>query len=809
MHTNREFVHLHVHTDYSIGDSTCSIYQRNSEKSDLVKMAQKFSMPAMAITDHNNMGGAIEFYLNMNNNALKPLIGCEINIVSSLDKSAGGENQRLFHLVLLAKDFVGYQNLCKLVSAANLSEKSGISKEGLSKHSKGLIGLSGCVQGEIPYLALNNEQRWAKSSLNDYIDIFGKENFYLELMNHRLSEQTTINSRLINIAKEFSVHYVATNNVHYLEKEHAKIREIYVSINNGTKFNNKIKLPTEELYFKSSDEMYELFKEVPESISNTLAVAEKCNLCIPFVPDANHYPVYEIKTGLSEKEYLRNICLGNMMDRYGFDPQKTHKYNLKQQEIIDRLNCEIDVINNSKYCGYFLIVRDLIKYAHSKQIPVGPGRGSGAGSIVAYLTHITDVDPIKYQLLFERFMNSESISPPDFDIDVCQNRRSEIIEYVRNKYGSNCVTNIGTYGKFRSKAVVKEVGRRLGASSSTISQITKLIPYCHMTTLTSLKENNNDLNKLLNDEGWASDIFKYSEFLEGLNRNMCIHAAGLLIGDESIDKFIPLIKMNEFSLESYFDGDEGKATQYTAYECELLGLLKIDFLGLNTLSIIQDTVDRVERIRGEKIDVSKISLTDKKTYKLFSRGDTAGVFQFESGGMRKLCRKFRVDSIEDIIALIALYRPGPIQFIGDFINRKTGKVKVEYNHPKMEPVLKCTYGIILYQEQVMQLAQALAGFSLGGADILRRAIGKKEIVSLTTQKKRFIEGCAKHSSIEESKANTICDKIEMFAGYAFNKSHAAAYATIAYRTAYLKANYADEFIAAVQMSKRLSTEKPN
>ena len=511
INSNREFVHLHVHTDYSIGDSICSIYKKNRKNSDLVKMAQRYKMSAMAITDHQSIGGAIEFYKMMNSNAVKPIIGCEINIASSLHKPIGGVKQKSFHLVLLAKDFYGYQNLCKLTSAANLSPKAELSKELLSKHSKGLIGLSGCIHGEIPFLVFNDELRLAKSSLNDYIDIFGKENFYLELMNHRLPEQPMINSQLIKIGKEFNVPPVATNNVHYLEKEHAEIREIYASICCKT----KVKLPTKEFYLKSGDEMHELFKEVPESISNTLAIAERCNLTIPLVPYVNHYPVYKIKTGKSEKDFLRNICLNNMLNRYGFDPEKLNKLNAKQQQTIDRIEFELNTIDSSRYCNYFLIVWDFLKYARNIGITVGPGGGYGAGSIVAYLTYITDLDPLRYGLLFREPVYREHI-PPDFWIRLCGNRSKEVIEYVRNKYGTNCVAQIESYRKLSIIDVINDVRKVFGESF--------------------IKEN-------------QGKISRYSEILEGLNRNTYIFSdEEIIIGDQQLDSLTPVNKNSKNEL---------------------------------------------------------------------------------------------------------------------------------------------------------------------------------------------------------------------------------------------------------------------
>ena len=799
-----EFVHLHVHTDYSLLDGACSIYQKSKDKDDLVKLATKYGMSAVAMTDHGVMGGAIEFFQKMNENAIKPIIGCEMYVSPTTidDRDPRTPNIKGYHLVLLAKDFTGYQNLCKLNAIAHLEGhyyKPRIDKKTLTEHSKGLIGLSACLQGEIQKWFSSGKPKKAKSALQDYLDILGKDNFYLEIMDHGIKEQAIVNKEVIKLSNEYNIPLVATNDVHYLKKEHAKSHELLLCIqtNNTIDDEKRFRFSSDQFYFKTGDEMLELFKEVPESLSNTLAVAEKCTLEIPTVPEINHYPVYEIKTGVSEKEFLRNICLGNMMDRYKFDPGKLDVLNVEQQEIVDRMEFELNAIDTSHYCSYFLVVWDFLKYARNIGVPVGPGRGSGAGSIVAYLSFITDIEPIRYGLLFERFLNPERVSPPDFDIDFCERRRGEIIEYVRNKYGSDSVAQIGTYGTLKAKAVIKDVGRALGYSFDQRNQITKLMPNDPKMTLASSRKNNQGLNELIEKESWIEEIFEYSEPLEGLNRNMSIHAAGVIIGDQPLNNLVPLSK-----------GSNGEViTQYPANPCETLGLLKMDFLGLRTLTIIQDTLDNIERNRGEKIDISKITLRDEATFNLLNRGDTIAVFQLESGGMRELCKKFGVERIQNIIALIALYRPGPMQHIGDFINRKSGKVTVEYDHPKMKTVLKETYGIMLYQEQIMQVVQVLAGFTLGGADILRRAISKKKIDVLTAQKKKFVEGCAKHNDIDEKKANAIWDKIEMFAGYGFNKSHSAAYAFLAYRTAYLKANYPVEFMTAVLTSELKNADK--
>jgi DNA polymerase-3 subunit alpha len=795
-----EFVHLHLHSDYSLLDGACSV-------KGIANLAKEYKMPAVAMTDHGVMGGAIDFYKTLNANQIKPIVGCELYVspTTRFDKDQFRENIRGFHLVLLAKDFQGYTNLCKLLSAAHLEgfyHKPRIDKELLAQHSDGLIGLSACLKGEIQNSLNHNRTKEAKDVLQEYLDIMGRGNFYLEMMDHGIPEQRTVNKAVMLLSKEFDVPVVATNDVHYLRKEHSKSHELMLCIQTHATLNDekRFKFSTDQFYFKSGDEMAEIFSETPEALRNTLEVAEKCNLVIPFVPDVNHYPVYDIQSDISRKEYLRNICIEGIKDRYDFDAKKAEPLNEREKEVIDRMDFELNVIDNAQYCSYFLVVWDFLHYARKQGIAVGPGRGSGAGSIIAYLTYITDIDPLKYNLLFERFLNPDRVSPPDFDIDLCERRRVEVIQYVREKYGSDSVAQIGTYGTLKTKAVIKDVARAMGRPFADGDLITKLIPDMipneKKVTLKAVKENVQEIKDLIEREAWVKEIFEYAEPLENLNRNMSIHAAGVIIGDQPLDNLAPLARGS---------GSE-VITQFPAGPCEELGLLKMDFLGLRTLTIIQDAVDNIRKSRGEKIDISKISLEDKNAFALLNKGNTVAVFQLESGGMQDLCRKFGVDSIEDIIALIALYRPGPMQFIPDFISRKTGHTEIEYDHPAMESILKETYGIMLYQEQIMQVVQKVAGFSLGQADILRRAMGKKKVEVMTAQFDKFAEGC-KNNGVDKKTTDSIWEKIVKFAGYGFNKSHSAAYAFLAYRTAYLKANYPVEFMAAVLSSDLDKAEK--
>jgi DNA polymerase-3 subunit alpha len=780
---------LHVHTDYSLLDGACSV-------SGLAELAKEFGMPAVAMTDHGAMGGAIDFYQTLNKNGVKPIIGCEAYVAPTtrFDKDQFNEDIRGFHLVLLAKDSEGYANLCELVSAAYLEgfyHKPRIDKEILAKHAKGLLGLSACVQGEIPKAILRNNAKHAEKVLDEYLSIFGRENFYLELMDHGMPEQIEANKGLVTLSKKFDIPLVATNDAHYLRKEHAKAHDLLLCVQTHSTMDDekRFKFSSDQFYFRSGEEMAELFREIPEAISNTLAVAEKCDLSIPFVPEVNHYPVYNVSAGTDREKMLRDICLEGIPPRYGFDPVN-NALQPDQQAIIQRMDYELGVINSEKYTSYFLVVWDFVKYAKENGIPVGPGRGSGAGSIVAYLTGITNIDPIEYGLLFERFLNPERVSPPDFDIDFCERRRAKVVDYVREKYGSESVAQIGTYGTLKAKAVVKDVARAMGLPYADGDKLTKLFPGKLGVSLQEALEQSKELAEFVAKEKWAADIFENAKPLENLNRNMSIHAAGVIIGDQRLARLVPLAR----------GANDEIITQYPAGPCEALGLLKMDFLGLRTLTVIQDSIDYVEKTKNEKLDFDNITLDDKETYNLLNRGDTVSVFQLESPGMRDLCVRFGVRNIKDIIALIALYRPGPMQFADEFVGRRMGTVPVEYDHPSMKPILEETFGIMLYQEQIMQTVQAVAGFSLAQADILRRAVSKKKEKQMEEVRLKFMQGCA-GNAISQDLAEKIWEKIDKFAGYGFNKSHSAAYALLAYRTAYLKAHYPVEFMAAVLNSE--------
>ena len=783
-----DFVHLHLHSHYSLLDGACTT-------TGLLELAKKFDMPALAITDHGYMGGVQDFYGVFHGSGVKPIIGCEAYIApgSRSDRNPATPHVRGFHLVLLAENNAGYHSLCKLLSEGFRTGcyygKPRIDKELLKQYNEGLIAMSACIAGELPRYLLEGNTARAEASLKEYLEIFGRDRFFIELMDHGMEDERVSNRKLVELAKKFELELVATNDAHYLKKEHAKAHEIMLCIQTGALLSdaNHFSFNAPEYYVKNEAEMRQLFGELPQAITNTRAIAERCDVTFKFVPEVNHYPVYTLEDGtVPGKEYLRDICLRNIPARYGFDPTAPELTD-EQKQLLARMDYELDVIDTTKYCSYFLVVSDFIRHAKEQGVPVGPGRGSGAGSIVAYLTGITKLDPLRYNLLFERFLNPERVSPPDFDIDFCEKRRGEVIDYVRGKYGADSVAQICTYGCLKAKQVIKDVARVLGHEPAFGNRISKLIPEEPKMTLAKALEVSPGLRGLYDTDPQVQEVFGYATVLEGLNRQLGIHAAGVIIGDQRLDNLVPLTL-----------GAGGEIiTEYPAVPCEHLGLLKMDFLGLRTLTIIRNALDMIKQNRGVEINIDKLPLDDAATYELLRRGDTIAVFQLESGGMQKLCRQFGADRFEHIIALLAIYRPGPMQFIPQFVRRKRGDEPVIYDHPKMGKFLNETYGIMLYQEQIMQVVQELAGFSLGGADILRRAIGKKKAEVMAEQKEKFIAGCASANNIPRDVAESIWEKIEMFAGYGFNKSHSAAYALVSYQTAWLKAHYPVEFMAAM------------
>jgi len=781
-----EFIHLHLHTQFSLLDGACRIPQ-------LLERAKQYKMDSLAITDHGNMFGAIDFYMEAQKAGIKPIIGCEVYIApaSRLDKASSGIDEAAYHLILLARDETGYQNLIKLVSIGNLEGfyyRPRIDKEVLSQYQKGLIGLTACLKGEIPVLLQQRRFNDALKTADDYLNIMGKDNLYLEIQENLIPEQKIVNDGLIKISKELNIPLIATNDVHYLSKEDAASHEVLLCIQTQTTLNdpNRLRFQTDEFYFKSPQEMKELFKDIPEAVTNTVEVASRCNLELDF--SKIHLPRYEPPEGKTKEEYLKELSDIGLKEKFPQAPPA----------IKERLEHELKIIKDRGFVSYFLIVWDFIHYAKSSHIPVGPGRGSAAGSLVSYLLGITDIDPLKYGLLFERFLNPERLGLPDIDIDFCYERRNEVIDYVTKKYGKGNVAQIITFGTMQARAVVRDVGRVMGLAYADVDRIAKMIPPDPNLTLKDALESESELKNLYKNDPQITKLIVTALSLEGLNRHASTHAAGVVITDKPLDNYMPL-----------FETQDGQITTgYSMTVLEKIGLLKVDFLGLRTLTVIDQTQKIIQKTRGQNIDIDNIPLDDSNTYKLLTSGQTIGIFQVESSGMRDLLKKLEPERFEDVIALLALYRPGPIGsgMLDDFMQRRHNRVPIKYNHPKLETILKETYGIIVYQEQIMQIVSDLAGFSLAQADLLRRAIAKKIPEVMEQQRKNFILGCIKNN-ISESVANRIFDLIEYFSGYGFNKSHSAAYALISYRTAYLKANFPVEFMCALLTSERDNTDK--
>ena len=778
------FVHLHLHTEYSLLDGAVRMKE-------LMKKAADFGMPAVAMTDHGNLFGAIEFYQEAEKAGIKPIIGCEAYMApGSIKDRPNNQRDAAYHFTLLAKDEVGYRNLVKLISTAHLDGfhyKPRIDKELLASHSAGLIGMSACLKGEINMAIQSDNLTKARQSAGEFRDIFGAENFFLELHDHGIEAQAKCNRVLPQIAKEFGFGLVAANDVHFLERSHHDAHDVMICIGTGKMVHDERRMRyTPELYFKSADEMRALFREHPSAITNTLEIAERCNLKLEF--NKSKYPEYPVPDGKTREAYLRELCYKGLHERYG---------DRIESELIQRLDYELDVLEKTGFVSYFLIVWDFIHFAKQRGIPVGPGRGSAAGSMVAYVLGITDIDPLQFNLLFERFLNPDRISPPDIDVDFCEARRSEVLEYVRQKYGERRVSQIITFGKLKAKSVIRDVGRVIGLSYGEADRIAKMIPNELNITLAAAAEKTPDLKQAIATESSTKQLWEYATVLEGLSRNAGVHAAGVVIGDRDLSEYVPLCRDSKGT---------DVISQFAMGPLTDLGMLKMDFLGLKTLTVIEDTITLI-RQRVPEFELSKIPFDDQATFALLNRGETIGIFQLESGGMTSLCKNFDVQKIDDIIALIALYRPGPMDLIPDFIKRKKGLTKIKYEHPLLEEVCADTYGVMIYQEQVMAAASKLAGYTLGQADLLRRAMGKKDRVKMAKERESFISGCAATNKIAEKKANTIFDLLEKFAGYGFNKSHSAAYGLISYQTAYLKANYPVEFMAGLLSNEIDNTEK--
>src|SRR6267154_62839 len=780
-----QFVHLHVHTDYSLLDGAC-------ETSELLDEASRQKMPAVAITDHGNLFAAANFFYEASKRDVKPIIGCEVYVARGSrhergEKTNGGNGQERGegepgtrgsnHLVLLCENLEGYHNLIKLVSAGFLEGfyyKPRIDYDLLAKHSKGLIALSACLRGPVTEAVVEEKFDLARENAYRLRDVFGKGNFFLEIQDQGLEIEKGVNRELVRLSKETGIPLVATNDCHYLHHDDAHAQEVMLCIQTGKTMSDahRMKFQTDQFYFKSAVEMAQVFGELPDALSRTIDIASRCNVRIERIPSP--FPEFKVPPGLTAGSYFEKVVREGFASRLPILERQAQQGMLRNplSEYEKRLTFEIEMIQKMRYEGYFLIVWDFIHYARTQDVPVGPGRGSAAGSLVSYALRITDVDPLQYNLLFERFLNPERVSMPDIDIDFCMRRRGELIEYVTQKYGRENVAQIITFGTMAAKAAVKDVGRAMDIPYGEVDRLAKLIPTTLGIELKNALEEAPQLKSAINSDERLKDLMAVALRLEGLSRHASTHAAGVVISPRPLTDIVPLYKSNRDEI----------TTQYDMNGLERIGLLKMDFLGLTTLTVLHDTGRMIQQNRGAKIDIDNLALDDAETYKLFARGETT--------------------------ALNALYRPGPIQggMIDDFINRKQGKTRVSYELPQLKEILEETYGVILYQEQVMQIANLLASFSLGEADILRRAMGKKKKEEMAAQRAKFMAGCAANK-IPEKKAERIFNLMEEFAGYGFNKSHSCAYALLAYQTAYLKTHYPVEFMAALLASEAGNTEK--
>jgi len=810
-----EFVHLHVHTDFSLLDGAC-------ETGELLDEASRQKMPAVAITDHGNLFAAANFFYEASKRDVKPIIGCEVYVAKGSrhdrgekaangnDRSSNGDRDEMEpgsrasnHLVLLCENLEGYHNLIKLVSSGFLEGfyyKPRIDYDLLQKHSRGLIALSACLKGPVTEAVVNEKYDQARDIAYRLRDIFGKQNFFLEIQDQGLEIDKKINPHLVRLSKETGIPLVATNDCHYLHHEDAHAQEVLLCIQTGKTMGdaNRMKFQTDQFYFKTAAEMAKVFGEIPEALRRTVDIAARCNVKVERIP--NPFPEFQVPAGHTPGSYFEKVVREGFASRVPY-LERMAKIGALANPLAEyerRLTSEIQMIQKMRYEGYFLIVWDFIHYARTQDVPVGPGRGSAAGSLVSYAMRITDVDPLQYNLLFERFLNPERVSMPDIDIDFCMRRRGELIEYVTQKYGRENVAQIITFGTMAAKAAIKDVGRAMEIPYVEVDRLAKMVPTTLGITLERALADAPQLKAAVNSDEKLKDLMAVALRLEGLSRHASTHAAGVVISPQPLTDLVPIYKTNRDEITTQFDMNA----------LERIGLLKMDFLGLTTLTVLHDAVKMVEQNRGVKIDIDNLALDDAETYKLFARGDTTAIFQFESHGMRDILRRYQPTRIEDLTALNALYRPGPIQggMIDDFINRKHGKTKVSYELPQLQHILQETYGVILYQEQVMQIANRLASFSLGEADILRRAMGKKKKEEMASQRAKFLNGCA-NNKIPEKKAEQIFNLMEEFAGYGFNKSHSCAYALLAYQTAYMKTHYPVEFMAALLTSETGNAEK--
>ena len=788
------FTHLHLHTEYSLLDGACRI-------DNLLDTAKELGQTSVAITDHGVMYGAIDFYKAAKKKGIKPIIGCEVYVAARtrFDKEHGRDSERN-HLVLLCKNNEGYKNLIKIVSEAWVTgfyTKPRIDKELLEKYHEGLICLSACLAGEIPQALLNDDYEEAKRIALWYNDLFGQGNYYLEIQNHGLIEQMKINPMIIKLSQETGIPLVATNDTHYVKKEDAKIQKVLICIQTNHTVNEStgLEFSTDEFYLKTEEEMLDLFPDTPEAISNTQIIADQCNMDFEF--GNTKLPHFEVPDGIDHFKWFSDMCHKGMIKRYGANPP---------EEYYERLNYELDIINRMGYVDYYLIVHDFINYAKSQGIPVGPGRGSGAGSIAAYTIGITGIDPMKYNLLFERFLNPERVSMPDFDIDFCYVRRPEVIDYVVRKYGADHVAQIVTFGTLAARAALRDVGRALGLPYSTVDTVAKLIPRELNITIEKSLEKSFEFKAQYDSSPEIKELIDTAKKVEGMPRHASTHAAGVVITRDCVDDYVPLAL-----------NDEAVVTQFTMTTLEELGLLKMDFLGLRTLTVISDAEKMIRR-KNPDFSIDEVDIADKKTFEMLSAGHTDGVFQYESPGMKSVLVGLKPESLEDLIAVISLYRPGPMDSIPTYIRNRHNPQLVKYATPMLKNILDVTYGCMVYQEQVMQIFRTLAGYSYGRADLVRRAMSKKKHDVMEKERKNFIYGLTNEDGTVECEgavkrgvpaevANKIFDEMSAFASYAFNKSHAAAYAYVSYQTAYLKCHYPSEFMAALLSSFLDDTSK--
>jgi DNA polymerase-3 subunit alpha len=792
-----DFVHLHLHSEFSLLDGACRIEE-------LLDKAVELKMPALAITEHGNMFSSIAFHDQARKRGINPLLGCEVYVAPGDRRTRSGTpGETANHLVLIAETLEGYHNLIKLVSAGyteGFYYKPRIDKTLLAQHAAGLIGLSSCLKGEVATGIRTEQRQKAVAAAATYRDILGRGNFFLEMQYQGIDEQAVVNTGLQSIARELGLPLVCTNDVHYLQRSDFKPHDILLCIGTGKGVNDaeRLRYHGDQFYLKTPEEMAAIFGDFPEALTNTLRIAERCQ--VDLSSTLNHLPNFEVPAGFTLDEYFEHVVREGFWQRLPRLQEAVGRGVLKHSidEYERRLAYEVEMIKRMKYPGYFLIVWDFIRYAREQGIPVGPGRGSAAGSFVAYCLRITDVDPMEYDLIFERFLNPERVSLPDIDIDFCERRRGEVIDYVTRKYGRENVAQIITFGTMKARAVVRDVARVMEIPYADADRVAKAVPPALDMTLAKALEESPALKEMEQKDERVKELLTVARRLEGMTRHASVHAAGVVIAPRPLTEYVPLYKSQKDEI----------VTQWAMKEVERVGLLKMDFLGLSTLTLIRDALDEIKRTEGLDVDIDAVPLDDPKTYELFANGQTYGVFQFESSGMRELLRKAKPERLDDLIALNALYRPGPLKsgMVDDFIARKQGKTEVKYELAALAPILSDTYGVIAYQEQVMRIAAVLAGFSMGQSDVLRKAMGKKDPKVMAKQREAFMAG-AKGNGINEKKAAKIFDLMEYFAGYGFNKSHSTTYALLAYQTAYLKANYPWHFMAALLTIEAANTDK--